>query len=75
LSLLERHSEVRQLCVHLDALGRIDTTGALALRSILQGAREAGVEIEIVDVRPRWTGLVHNVIEKEINPLRTEGSA
>ena len=70
LRLLAEHSEAERLVVHLDALGRIDMTGALALRALLQDAREANVEVEVVDVRPRWRGLVARVIEREDDPLR-----
>jgi hypothetical protein len=49
-------------------------TGALALRSVPQEAREAGLAVELVDVRPRWKGLVENVIAKEEDPLGS-GSA
>jgi len=61
----------RRLAVHLDALGRIDITGALALRSLLEQARGAGLEVDVVDVRPRWRGLVAHVIERRDDPLGT----
>jgi sulfate permease, SulP family len=70
LKLLAEHADAERLIVHLDALGRIDMTGALALRALLQDAREAGVSVEVVDVRPRWRGLVERVIEREDDPLR-----
>jgi hypothetical protein len=44
-------------------------TGALALRGLLQDAREAGLQVEVVDVRPRWRGLVDNVLAREEDPL------
>lgn len=69
VTLIAEHREVRRLLVHLDGLGRIDMSGALALRSLLQEAREAGLAVEIVDVRPRWRGLVENVIAQEADPL------
>ena len=69
LGLLGDHRDAQRLVVHLGGLGRIDMTGALALRTVLQEAREAGLELEIVDVRPRWDGLVQNVISKEQDPL------
>ncbi|HEU5263948.1 MAG TPA: sodium-independent anion transporter, partial [Gaiellaceae bacterium] len=69
LALVEQHSGAKRLLVHLDGLGRIDMTGALALRGLLQEAREAGVVVELVDIRPRWQGLVENVISKEQDPL------
>ncbi len=69
LALVGGHAEVKRLVVHLDRLGRIDMTGALAFRALLQQVREAGLAVELVDVRPRWQGLVENVIAKEEDPL------
>jgi sulfate permease, SulP family len=69
LGLLGEHPGSRRLFVHLDGLGRIDMTGALALRGLLQEARTAGLDVEIVDVRPRWQGLVQNVISQREDPL------
>jgi SulP family sulfate permease len=69
LRLIADHNEVTQLVLHLDALGRIDTTGALALRNVLDEARTAGMAVEIVDVPTRWRGLVRNVIAREQDPL------
>jgi SulP family sulfate permease len=69
LALIGEHSEAKRVLVHLDSLGRIDMTGALALRGLLQEAREAGLGVELVDVRPRWRGLVDNVISQEQDPL------
>ena len=58
--------------MHLDGLGRIDMTGALALRNSLDEARSGGLAVEIVDVQPRWQKLVENVIGKERDPLATQ---
>ena len=71
--LIAQHPEANRLHVHLDALGRIDITGALALQAQLQHARESGLSIDIVDIRPRWTGLVENVIQCSNDPLRPRG--
>jgi SulP family sulfate permease len=71
LQLLGQHRDADRLVVHLDGLGRIDMTGALALRGLLQEARRAGLEVELVDVRSRWRGLVENVISREEDPLGT----
>jgi len=70
LALLGTVGDAQRLAVHLDGLGRIDITGALALRRLLEEARSAGLAIEIIDIRPRWAGLVENVIERERDPLR-----
>jgi sulfate permease, SulP family len=65
LRLLAEHPDATRLAVHLDGLGRIDLTGALALRALLQDARAAGMAVEVLDVRPRWRGLVDRVIASE----------
>lgn len=69
VELMAQHPESSSLTVHLDGLGRIDTSGALALRGLLRRAHEAGLTVEIADVRPRWRGLVEHVIEREDDPL------
>ncbi len=69
LTLIADHPEARRLAVHLDGLGRIDTTGALALRAVLNDARKAGLEVEVLDVRPRWRQLVARVIQGQDDPL------
>ncbi|HEX6264142.1 MAG TPA: STAS domain-containing protein, partial [Actinomycetota bacterium] len=48
--LLHEHQAATRLVVHLDGLGRIDLTGALALRNLLIDAREAGLDVQVVDV-------------------------
>jgi SulP family sulfate permease len=63
------HREATRLVLHLNGLGRIDITGALALRRLLQQARESGLSVEVVDIRPRWRGLVERVITREDDPL------
>ena len=69
LTLIADHPEARRLAVHLDGLGRIDTSGALALRAVLNDARKAGLEVEVLDVRPRWRQLVARVIQGQDDPL------
>jgi sulfate permease, SulP family len=69
LRLIGEHREVQQLIVHLDGLGRIDTTGALALRNVLDEARAAGLAVEIVEIPTRWRRLVTHVIATEEDPL------
>jgi sulfate permease, SulP family len=73
LGLIGGETDADRLVLHLDGLGRIDMTGALALRRLLDEARAAGLEVEIVDVRPRWAGLVENVIALERDPLGSRG--
>jgi len=71
LGLVAEEQHVKRLRVHLDGLGRIDMTGALALRNSLDEVRSAGLVVEIVDVQPAWRELVENVIGKERDPLGT----
>ncbi len=39
------------------------------LQAVAAIAREAGLAVEILDVRPRWRRLVARVIEREDDPL------
>jgi sulfate permease, SulP family len=61
--LLQCHPEARHLVVHLDGLGRVDVTGALALKSLLATAASAGLEGRVVDVPPQATKIVARVLE------------
>jgi sulfate permease, SulP family len=47
LDLLAAHPGARRLVVRLDRLGRIDLTGALALKTLVADARGAGLEVSI----------------------------
>lgn len=67
--LIVAHPEAARLVIHLDAVGRIDTTAALSLRELLRTAREAGLDAEIGEVRPRWRRLVDQVIESPDDPI------
>jgi SulP family sulfate permease len=69
LAALARNADARALTVHLDGLGRIDITAALALRALLADARAGGLEVEVTDVRERWQPLVDRVIESDEDPL------
>jgi len=60
--LLAAHPDAARLVVHCDGLGRIDLTGALALRAVLDDARIAGMDVHLVDVPPQAQGLVSRVL-------------
>lgn len=47
VDLLAAHPEARRLVVRVDRLGRIDLTGALALKSLLDDARGAGLAVAV----------------------------
>ncbi|MBW3592148.1 MAG: STAS domain-containing protein [Actinobacteria bacterium] len=69
LDLLADHREANRVVVHLDGLGRFDYSGALTLRRLLERARAAGLETEVVDVRPRAARAVARIVEAERDPL------
>ena len=52
-----------QLVVHLDGLGRIDVSGALGLRSVLEQAEEAGLRATVCDVPPQARKIVRRVLD------------
>jgi sulfate permease, SulP family len=48
IDLLAAHPDAKQIALRLDGLGRIDLTGALALRSLIGDARAAGLDVSIL---------------------------
>ena len=61
-SMLSAQPDARAIVFHLDGLGRIDLTGALALRRLAEDARSAGVAVEFVDVPPQAAKIVDRVL-------------
>ncbi|HSP73069.1 MAG TPA: hypothetical protein VLN26_11905, partial [Gaiellaceae bacterium] len=47
VDLLAAHPDARRLVVRLDGLGRIDLTGALALKTLIADARGAGLDVSV----------------------------
>lgn len=47
VDVLAGRAEVTELVIRLDALGRIDLTGALALKSLIDDARHAGLAVTV----------------------------
>lgn len=60
--LVARHPGIRRLVLHLGGLGRIDLTGALALRDLVTGAQAAGIEVEVVEVPPQAAKVVERTL-------------
>lgn len=60
---------VQHLVLDLSALGRLDITGAMALRAVLDEARRADISAELVGVQGRDRRLVDRVVEAE-TPLQ-----
>ena len=61
--MLSETPAAEELVVHLDGLGRIDVSGALGLRSVLQEAEEAGLRATVCDVPPQSRKIVRRVLE------------
>ncbi|MGH8999569.1 MAG: SulP family inorganic anion transporter [Acidimicrobiia bacterium] len=62
LNLLAQHPDAERLVVHLDGLGRMDVTGALALKALLDDARLAGIDASLGDVPPHVAKIVERVL-------------
>lgn len=69
LDALAAHPEADGLVVDLSRLGRIDTTGALVLRSMLEQARAAGLEATVRGIPPQSRQLTERVLNSESDVL------
>lgn len=63
MSTLHDHPGAQRLVVHLDGLGRVDVTGALALCSLLSEAEEAGLAASVVDIPPQASRIITRVLD------------
>jgi SulP family sulfate permease len=70
LDALAAHPEADRLVVDLSRLGRVDTTGALVLRSVLDSAQAAGLATEVQGIPPQSRELTERVLSPESDPLR-----
>jgi SulP family sulfate permease len=61
--LLSETPAAEQLVVHLDGLGRIDVSGALGLRALLEEAEAAGLHAAVCDIPPQSKKIVQRVLE------------
>jgi SulP family sulfate permease len=78
-NLLAEHPGTERLRVDLDGLGRLDVTGAMALRSLLEEVREAGIAAEVCNVPPQLRRIVGRVLMDDLAEecraqLRDEGA-
>jgi SulP family sulfate permease len=69
LDALAAHPDADRLVVDLARLGRIDTTGALVLRSVLDQARTAGLAADVEGIPPQSQQLTERVLRSEKDPL------
>jgi SulP family sulfate permease len=65
IRVLGRHPLAARLVVHLDGLGRIDLSGALMLRGVVEDAEAAGLEVKFEDVPPHAMKIVQRVLGEE----------
>ena len=66
---LAAHPDARVLEIDLIRLGRIDTTGALVLRGVLDEARAAGLEARARNIPPQSAQLTGRILAGERSPL------
>jgi SulP family sulfate permease len=76
--LLCDHPAASHLVIHLDGLGRVDITGAMALQRLLGDAEEAGLDAKVTDVPPHAERIIHRVLGRGAvsqNPAAVRSSA
>lgn len=66
--LLAQHPETHRLLVHLDHLGRMDVTGALALKNMLAEVRQAGLVAEVCGVPQPLRRIVSRLLLDDLAP-------
>jgi sulfate permease, SulP family len=66
---LAAHPDAQRVVLHLDGIGRLDVSGALVMRAMLDEAHRGGLETEIVNVDPRDRRLIDGVVEQERDPV------
>lgn len=60
--LIAEHREVDLVVLHLGRLGRVDLTGALMLRDVLEEARSSGVEVRLEGAKAHVARLLARVL-------------
>ena len=63
--LLAENHDVREVCLHLGGLGRIDLSAAITLRQLMDDARRAGLKIELREVPPMARSWVVRVWQED----------
>jgi SulP family sulfate permease len=63
--MLSETPAAEELVIHLGGLGRIDVSGALGLRSVLEEAEQAGLQATVCDVPPQARKIVRRVLESQ----------
>lgn len=69
LDVLAKHPDAARLVLDLTRLGRIDTTGALALRSAVDRARDADLDVDVRGIPPQSRRLTDLILTPRTSPL------
>lgn len=59
---IAEHPDLTKVVIHLSGLGRVDLTGALMLRDVMEDVRASGVEIEIREVSRKPAAILRRVL-------------
>lgn len=73
--LIADHALVRSVILHLDQIGRVDVTGALMLRDLVQEARAAEITLEIRGTKAPAAALLTRVLGPHAPRPGMEGNA
>jgi SulP family sulfate permease len=65
LSQLASHPDANQLTLDLGRLGRVDYTGALAVKTVMEEAQQAGLTVVITGVPPQALRIMTEVLGEE----------
>ena len=66
VDLLAEHPDARRLVVRTDHLGRIDLTGALQLKTLVEDARAAGLSVSLEGAPAHATRLLRRVLGDDV---------
>ncbi|MGH7501131.1 MAG: SulP family inorganic anion transporter [Longimicrobiales bacterium] len=64
LDLVAENGDANRLVLHMERVGRVDLTASLALESLIEEAREAGLEPEVVAAHPVTAKALHRVLRR-----------
>jgi SulP family sulfate permease len=64
--ILADHADAAELVIHIGGLGRIDLTGALALRELIENAREAGLTVSVTGMPAHARRILTRVLRDDV---------
>lgn len=66
LEFLADHPHARRLEIDLHGVGRVDVSGAFALRSLVSDAERAGLDVSVTGVPPRSRHFVRALLDRDV---------